>query len=97
MLSTAFTTKSSPSQKSLLKVSSVLGATREVMDFTYKSLFINWATLPAHSDFEWPMSLFLKRNCQFKLDFSMLSLSVTVILPPWDFVPTPIRAKALRY
>ena len=58
-------------------------------------LFIIFACLEAIFDFDFPISLFLNKNCLFKLDVSIKSLSVIVVMD-LSFIEIPIKAKILR-
>ena len=93
-MSSAFTTTSSPCQKSSSNTSSVSGETRFCSGSTLSAPLIALAALVAQVLFAWPMFQSRKRNCLERLDFSMTSSSVTVTLPsaPQD---RPMSAKFL--
>eukprot|EP00001_Collodictyon_triciliatum_P020129 03728_5 len=76
-LSRALQIPSKDSQNSSLNIVSVSVDTRSCMAFTLKCGLIPLTTLAAAEDFD-PIIQFLNRNCRVKLDFSMLSSSVTI-------------------
>mmetsp|Transcript_102743 Transcript_102743/g.268167 ORF Transcript_102743/g.268167 Transcript_102743/m.268167 type:complete len:434 (+) Transcript_102743:756-2057(+) len=96
MLSRALTTQSSEVQKTSSKTSSVSLPTRISIASTFRSMFITLAALAAVTDLGLPTSVCLKRNWRLRLDTSILSMSVTVILP-WGPQQTPIIAKHFKY
>ena len=95
MLSKALTTTSKPSQKLSSKVPSVVGATRSWSAVALSCGFIFDTASTAELDFEWPTLWLRKRNWRDRFDFSMMSSSVTVSLPPAPHA-TPISARFLR-
>ena len=92
-LSTAFTTKSRLVQKLSLKMCSFSGAALAFNDSNLTSLFIFLPTLQAVSHLLDPTCSLLNKNCLLRLLISILSSSVTVILPP--LVESPINENIL--
>mmetsp|Transcript_124380 Transcript_124380/g.359647 ORF Transcript_124380/g.359647 Transcript_124380/m.359647 type:complete len:294 (+) Transcript_124380:602-1483(+) len=96
-LSKAFTTQSKPDQnKSSNGPSSVSGPTRCSSASTFSAEFIRRTASAAVVDFEWPTSRCRNKNCRFRFDTSMRSMSVTTTLPPGP-QQAPNIAKHLRY
>ena len=90
-LSTAFTTKFKPVQKSSLKKSSLSGPTLILTLSNFASEFILLPTSQATSLLFLPTCCFLNKNCLLRLLISILSSSVHIILP-FPVVLTPISA-----
>mmetsp|Transcript_31426 Transcript_31426/g.71401 ORF Transcript_31426/g.71401 Transcript_31426/m.71401 type:complete len:411 (+) Transcript_31426:759-1991(+) len=95
MLSSALTTPSSESQKTSSKVSSVSLPTRTSSGLTLRAPFMADAAWDAVTDLDCPTFACLKRNCRFRFETSILSMSVMVSLPSAP-QHTPIMAKHFR-
>ena len=80
-LSSALTTRDRLPQKSSSKTASVSGETRFCRARTRSAGLIFSASRAAAVDLAWPMSQSRKRNWRERLDFSMVSSSVTVTRP----------------
>ena len=75
------TTSESPPQNESPKTASVSGETRFCSGRTRSAGLILSASRAAAVDLAWPMSQSRKRNWRERLDFSMVSSSVTVTRP----------------
>jgi len=93
-LSTAFSTMSSESQNVSLYTLSVSLETIYLCAVKFKSELILVASRHATSLLNLVTSVFLNRNCLFRLLTSILSLSVHYTLPPLD--PKPVSAKNFK-
>jgi len=94
-LSTAFNTTSNVSQKVSLYTLSVSLETTYLWAVRFSLLLIFLASLHATSLLNLVTSVFLNRNCLFKLLTSILSLSVHYTLP-FSEQPSPVSAKNFR-
>ena len=95
-LSSALQTPSSDSKNSSLNVFSVSSPTRSIYSLIFILWFIFFAALAATFDLCSPTSLFRNKNCLFKFDFSIVSISV-IRISPFSPQPRPIMAKFLIY
>ena len=93
-LSKAVHTKSRLSKKGSLKKFSVSGATLDSYEMAEKAGFMAFAAFTAVVDLRQLISLNRKRNCRLKLLFSIISMSVTCVMPA-DEVEIPIMAQFL--
>mmetsp|Transcript_10514 Transcript_10514/g.30024 ORF Transcript_10514/g.30024 Transcript_10514/m.30024 type:complete len:261 (-) Transcript_10514:1304-2086(-) len=95
-LSKALITQSKPAQKGSSKVSSVSAPTRPSIAWTFRSPFMACAAAAEVKDFGLPTSFCRNRNCRFKFEISILSMSVTVTLPSGP-QQAPSIARVFKY